>query len=314
MLILVLSIIAALASLAGVYAIVDNRRNRRIKLLAYEEAGPIPLATTEHHEQSYKLEIVYRPAENEPEERIEAAFVTYLRFANFGREPIRATDIAHANPLRIEVEGIRALDISLAGTCRDVSQISVGKPDLGDTHARADVTFDFLDFEDGGIVRVLTAGWRPDAKIRLVGDIIGMRAGIARTDERPRRGKLWGKIGLAAFAISEVVAFAAVVVVFHQVDGSWADTWLIVLPFAALVIPIFAAIVISDTIWPGASSRRQYPKELALPRWLAGFPPHLMHAEPWPMFYTPEIEEPTSTSDHREPASAIASRSTSSHD
>lgn len=302
----IILIIGTLASLVGVYAIVDNRRNRRVKALAYEYVGAIPLATASRHEQDYELAVVYRSGEGQPEERIEAAYVTYLRFANFGKEPIRAVDIAPANPLRIEVEGVRVLDISLSSTCRDVSQVTVGRPDLGDSRATANVSFDFLDYEDGGMVRILTAGWGSEVKLQLTGDIIGMRGGIMRTDAEPPHKEVWGKIGVGAFIASEVAAFAATAYVFKLVAGSWADVWLMILPLVALVAPAFVAAIISDTIWPSSTKRKAYPKALALPRWLGPFPPPFANGPTYfwpPMTFVGEELRPSDNTDVRQGAS-----------
>jgi hypothetical protein len=280
----IVSIIGTLASLVGVYAIVDNRRNRRVKALAYEHTGAIPLATANRHEQDYELAVVYRPPGGQAEERIDAAYVTYLRFANFGKEPIRAADIAPANPLRVEVSGIRVLDISLSNTCRDVSQVKVDNPDLGDHGANARITFDFLDYEDGGMVRILTDGWGEEATVKLTGDIIGMRRGITRTDAQRSHKEIWGKVGVGAFVASELGAFAGAAFLFRSADGSWDRIWLLGLPLAAFLAPLFATILISVTVWPTSTKPKRYPKALSLPHWLPPFPrsPGYGPAYMWP--------------------------------
>lgn len=286
MLLAVVSILGAAASLGGLYAIVDNRRNRRVKALAYEHTGAIPLATASRHFKDYELSIVYRPGEDMPEERIESAYVTYIRFANFGKEPIRAADIAPANPLRIVIEGVRVLDISLSSSCREVSQIRVGNPVLDENQSSAAVGFDFLDYEDGGMIRILTAGWNKKVKLQLAGDIIGMRSGIAKSDAEPPHQKVWGKIGMAMLAVSEVAAFAGAAYVYKLVNGSWGSAWLMIVPVVAFFMPLALAGIVSDTIWPASVKRKRYPKALALPRWL-GPVPGLLYGPGygWPLMF-----------------------------
>src|SRR4051794_24500806 len=108
-----LTLIGVVGSLVGVWAFIDARRSRRMKLLTFEQSPPFPLATARGHSTDYELSIHYKS--DAGDEVVEAAFVSYLQFANFGREPIRREDIAPSNPLRVEITGGRVLDISLSG-------------------------------------------------------------------------------------------------------------------------------------------------------------------------------------------------------
>ena len=265
MIALTLTILGAVGSLVGLLAYVDTRRSRRVKLLAYEHTSPFPLATARQHASDYELSIHYKGADGEEEEVIEAAFVTYLRFANFGKEPIRAGDIAPTNPLRVEVEGVRVLDIALAGTRREVNQIELDAPELNPEISKANIKFDFLDLQDGGLIRVLSTD--RDAKIQLVGDIIGMPEGITRTDQPIAKGP-WGKIGFGVWVLAELAAFAVVMYIYRSVQGSWSHVWLLALPFVAFLLPAFGALIASETIWPTRVRTRPYPEELRPPRWL----------------------------------------------
>src|SRR5918994_6993598 len=96
------AVIGAVGSIVGIWAFIDARRNRRIKLLGWEPTHTAALATATRAERDYKLSILYERQGDEPE-KIDGAYVTYLRLANFGREPIRRADIADANPLRLRV-------------------------------------------------------------------------------------------------------------------------------------------------------------------------------------------------------------------
>jgi hypothetical protein len=291
----ILGAIGSIASVVGLYALYDSRRNRRIKLLSYEWTPPIPLATAAPVERDYKLSIHYTAAGAETEEVIEAAFVSYLRFANFGKEPIRRTDIAPANPLRIAVENERVLDISLSTQRRKVTRVALGEPAVGEDGGSAAITFDFLDLRDGAIIRVLTTG--PRARLRLLGDIIGMPAGIRQSDET-EAGDIWGKLGFGLWLLAECAAFAFVAWIVKQVTGSWGNAWLLVLPIVAFVLPIVGVFVLEDH-WPSRAGK--FPKELALPNWLGlpargvevgkrgdGAPLFVPH-----MYWPPELESPS---------------------
>src|ERR1019366_10275062 len=124
-----------------------------------------------------------------------------------------------------------------------------------DQGAMSDVTFDYLDYHDGGMVRVLSTA--PPRSVLLLGDIIGMPDGIQRSDKPPARG-VWGKLGVTLWLIAELASVALAFLAFRWVIGSWENAWLIVLPVPALVLPGILAIIISETIWP--STRREFPK------------------------------------------------------
>lgn len=268
MVIALISVVGALASLGGVYAIFDNRRNRRIKALGYEDTGPFPLATASRHEQDYQLTIHYRAGPTSKDEVIEAAYVTYLRFANFGREPIRREDIAPSNPLLVKVSGVRVLDITLAGVNREVAQVGLGDLVLQEEGAFATISFDFLDYEDGGLIRILTTD-RKDAEIDLMGDVIGMPSGVFRTDGSVNSKNRWSKIGVGLYAAMQLLAIVGAAYVVKLVTGDLFDAWLMVLPVAALLVPAILAFVVSQTIWPNRAKVMQYPQRLAPPGWLA---------------------------------------------
>jgi hypothetical protein len=263
MLLAALGIVGSIASVVGVYALYDARKNRRVKLLAFERTGSLPLAAASSVERSYKLSIHYRPPDAEDDEEIEAAYVTYLRFANFGKEPVRREDIAPASPLRVEITGARVLDISLSSIRREVTRLHVEPPRIGELEASANVTFDFLDYHDGGVIRILSTGRR--CKAELAGEIIGMPGGILRSDEAPARG-LWGKLGFGLWLAAELAAFGGAAYVVNVVAGSWSDAWLLLLPLVAFLLPVVGAFLVSETVWP--SGVRKYPDELSNPRWL----------------------------------------------
>ena len=105
---------------------------------------------------------------------VDAAFIQFIRFANFGREPIRRGDIAPANPLRVrDLPALKFLTylLSVPSVLFVRSLVEPRQPQPDGTSA-ACITFDFLDHHNGGMIRIVTAddeGW-----IKLTGDIIGM--------------------------------------------------------------------------------------------------------------------------------------------
>jgi hypothetical protein len=252
-----LGVLGSIASLIGLAAL----RRGRVKQLAFERTPWVPLATAAPIERDYKLAVVYpAPGSEEPEE-IKGAFVAYLRLANLGREPIWREDIAPANPLRVEVDGARFLDISLAGQRRDVTRIELGDPEIDEEHAVALVTFDFLDHRDGAVIRVLSTG--QNGRVRLVGDIIGMPGGLGPRDNKRSRD-IGGIAALVAFLVLMLASVAGAAWVVRSVAGSWWDAWVLLLLLPAFLLPIFVLAGIA-AILPSTG----FPKELQGPDWLA---------------------------------------------
>jgi hypothetical protein len=262
-----LAVLGAVGALIGIWAFVDARRNRRVKLLAWEPTFTRALASASKADRDYKLSILYERPGQQPEV-IEGAYATYVRFANFGREPIRRADIAAANPLRINVKmgddsAGEVLDISLTSASREVIRLAVGSVVRADNSAHADIEFDFLDHHDGGVVRVLSSG-RPKSTV-MSGDIIGIPAGLTRSDVPLAKGP-WGKIGFGLWAVAELCALALIALLFKRQTGGWGDVWVLALPPLAFVAIVIATAIISDSVWPTARSKRKFPSALALPK------------------------------------------------
>jgi hypothetical protein len=264
---IVLAIFGVVGTLIGAYSFLETRRERRVKLLAYASTTPFPLAAKRREEGDYRLSIRYGRGTGDDEE-VEAVYVSYLRFANFGKEPIRRADIASANVLEVVSEGARVLDISLVAQGRAVSRVEIGPVAFGENGATAAVSFDFLDFEDGATVRVLSVG--PRCETRLRGDIVGMPGGIQRADQTrsSKTSVTLGGLGFLLYLVAQVATLSGAAWVIQRVTGDWADVWLVAVPIVALVAPIVGAILISIALEP-FSGRRKFPDELALPKWFA---------------------------------------------
>lgn len=119
------------------------------------------------------------------------------------------------------------------------------------------MTFDFLDFQDGGLVRLLTTG-RPE-RLVLAGDIIGMPAGIRHTAETgaPRIVRV---IGWAAAIAFEVSAIALMALAFRWAVGEWTSVWILLLPPIALLAPLIISPLVADAVSPRLEPR--FPREL----------------------------------------------------
>src|ERR1035438_9891521 len=86
-------VISGAASIVGlIYAIYYAKQSRKQKLLAYDRPAPLPLATALSPEKDYKMQILFQRGDGQ-EHRLHGVHVFFLRFANFGTEPIRKDDI-----------------------------------------------------------------------------------------------------------------------------------------------------------------------------------------------------------------------------
>lgn len=256
------TLITGLASIAGlIYAVYYGVKSKRTKILAYQSTAPIPLATALSPEEDYKLTVLFRRPDS-PDELVDCAHVRFLRFANFGKEPIRRNDIAPANPLAIVVEGARVLDLTLTGGSRDVIRLDVSDIKLDERKSEAKITFDFLDYQDGGTLKILTV--EDAGSAYLSGDIIGMPRGIMRTDQIRRLSWL-SKLGWILGALVQISAFGATALVFRRVTDSWHNWWLLLLPVLALFVPAIIIAIVAGTIWPTGEPR--LPATLGLPKW-----------------------------------------------
>lgn len=253
-------LIAGVASFVGLaLAFYYGRRDgQKRKLFVYRAGvGPIPFASTRSLAE-YNLLLLHEPKKGTIK-RIDSAYVHYVQFANFGREPIRRDDLAPANPLRIAVEGAPVLDAAIQAVRREVSQTEIGAPHADGAQTTIPITFDFLDYLDGALVRVMT-DTRPSS-VNVVGDIVGMPSGLHRPADLEGRRAVWlSRIGGALIVLFVLSAVALTPFVYRWVTGTWHDVWLMALPVVALVLPLVICAAVGATIWP--SGRLAFPKEL----------------------------------------------------
>ena len=249
-----------------IYTIYYGRRSQKKRLMVYEVSGSIVLAQAFSPEDDYRLSVLFE-RKGSIKEQIDSVYTTFLKFANLGKEPIRGNDIAPANPLRVIVKGARILDMQVAGITREVNNVSLRNQVMEGERASAYVDFDFLDYQDGALIKILSVGKSGD--ISLEGDIIGMPEGIKNIEEIHPRSKttdnmtVWWVIG------SLIVTAILSVFIFYRVIGDWRNVWLMFVPSGILVI--FTVILIIIDTRPWSRGRSSFPKTLDLPGWCRPF-------------------------------------------
>ena len=248
-----------------IYTVYYGRRREKKRLLVYEISRSIALAQAFSPEDDYKLSVLFE-RRGSSEEKIESVYTTFLKFVNLGKEPIRGSDIAPANPLRVTVKGARVLDIQVAGITREVNNVSLRNEVMENGQASAYVSFDFLDYQDGASIKILSVGNR--GNISLEGDIIGMPEGIKDIEEIGPKTKGvevsgWWFIG-ALIGGSALSAF-----IFNWVVGDWENVWLIFVPIGIYVILIGILVMIDSPPW--LRDRSAFPRSLDLPEWCRPF-------------------------------------------
>jgi hypothetical protein len=158
--------VAILAPLSILISYVLYRKSLRVRLPHYV------LVTRDIVSQSRTnlpdLTFAYR---GHPQKQVS---ITRLVIWNEGKETVRQTDIASNDPLRLELpDGVSALDATVVReTSRGVhAQVN---PRSFDEKAVLEISFDFLDYQDGFLVQVIHNGGAKD-RLRVRGRIAGAR-------------------------------------------------------------------------------------------------------------------------------------------
>jgi hypothetical protein len=211
------------------------RKSSSGKRIFYGISENVPLASAFSTDVN-RFTVLYGPKGEQ--EEVQAAFLTEFRFANFGRDSIRAEDFVPRNPVRLLVEGCKVLDISMSGVAREVNGIRLKKAETDDDRAVVEVLWDYLDHKDGARLRVLSDG-RPK-NIEMVGDIVGMPQGIQniKVASASGRQRLITTLTLV-FVLISLGAWNTYL--YKWVLGTWSHVWLLLTP----VLTIFLFFVIS---------------------------------------------------------------------
>lgn len=275
----IVGLVGGVVGVVGIiYTIYYGRRGQKKKLMVYEVSKSIPLAQAFSPEGDYKLFVLFQ-RKGSIEEKIESVYTTFLKFANLGKESIRGGDIAPANPLKVAIEGVRILDIQLAGTTRGVNNVSLSNQVMENEQASAYVNFDFLDHRDGALIKILSVGNK--GKISLEGDIIGMPEGINNIDQvRPslvRSRNMFKR----AWMISLFVAGSILAgFICYWATGNPRNIWLMFLPWGVYIV-LAIIFVMFDEIRVWLRGGLSFPRSLDLPRWVRpfGYPLEMVRLE-----------------------------------
>lgn len=245
------------------YAVYEKRKSKREKNLVYEVIPPVPAAEVIEGQSNYSLRVVYERPDEEPV-NVENATIQYIRFTNFGKIPITRSDLAQADPLRLEISVTDGtiLDVSLVSATRDVCQITTGQQRQDNNITSVVLDFDFLDYQDGGLIQVLSD--TQDIETALRGTVVGMPSGIRETKvlTEPSEVPSWG---CAVWAAIVVLGLVATPFIYRSVIGSWDCVWLLSLPLAALLLPSIFFSLILIVLEPRAECK--FPERLVLPPW-----------------------------------------------
>jgi hypothetical protein len=258
----VFSVVLGVVGVVGiVYTVYYGRRSQKKKLMVYEVSRPIVLAQAFSPEDDYKLSVLLE-RKGSTTEKIDSVYTTFLKFANLGKETIRGNDIAPANPLRVTAEGSRILDMRVAGITRKVNNVVLRNQVMDVERASAYVDFDFLDYQDGALVKILSV--RRRGNISLEGDIIGMPEGIKNIEEihpgsKTRDISAWWLLG------GLIVAVFLSGFIFYKVIGDWRSAWLMIVPLGLVAAVVALLLLIEDPPW--SKRKSSFPKSLDLPGW-----------------------------------------------
>jgi hypothetical protein len=258
----ILAILGTVATFIGlVYTVISAQRADRRKLLTYEVANPLALATVLPDRSEHKLSIVYE-REGNPPLNINGAYLRFIQLGNLGKEPIRQSDIAPSDPLRLEVSDTKVLDVAIAGVSREVINFNIGE--LNDDKKEVTnilLSFDFLDFQDGAVIRLLTDEWH--ARVRVTGTIIGMPEGVCRKDQFGGT-RVLNIVGCGLAILLQLAAIVGALYLFRNVTGGWSLLWIFLLPIGAFLLPALLVSIVATTIWPKGP---KWPQSLILPAW-----------------------------------------------
>jgi len=255
-------IVGACLTLASLgYAIYVTKRSKQVKELIYDLLPPTPIAGAVSKESGYSIKIVYEGPDKQAE-TVESVFAQYIRFTNFGRVPIKRDDSASNDPLRIEIPGNKVLDITVAKVAREVCQLKIGRKVEENGKVVAEINFDFLDYMDGGLIQIITESDKTHASLR--GTIIGMPGGLVR-GKKEKTSIGFPESGCVIPLVVQIAALISVPFIYHQLTGSWSRVWLLLLPVAALILPLAITTPIVFTILSRGSVK--FPEHLKPPTW-----------------------------------------------
>ncbi len=140
-------------------------------------------------------------------QKIDNLTITKLKFWNEGRETIHFTDIAKADPITLSIKrNNKILETSLVEMKNPANEFS---SNLDENNSRIRLTFDYLDKNEGGTIKILHTGLSSE-DFELSGSIKG--AGRVKAKRKPRLNFGYLIITIVGFligvllpAISEII-------------------------------------------------------------------------------------------------------------
>lgn len=252
----------------AIFVFVRDRRRR--KLLTADLVGPFSLISMLPDTSARKITLYYEEHE-QPPIKINAAYLHYIRLANLGNEPVRHEDLVDSDPLRLEMRGGRILDCTVIEIHRTVSGFSIWDLEESNGCAIARISFDFLDYHDGALIRILTD--TKSAEVALRGTVIGMPEGVkdANVGFRKRSRFAFPTLLFSALAWSALLAFFLVFGAGAQFDLGTGqvvkppNAWIILTAMLAWVGLMLVGFQLFFKFLGPDSRHRQWPKELSFP-------------------------------------------------
>jgi len=213
-------------------------------LMSYGVSENVPLASAFSTDVN-KFTVLYGPRGEQ--EEIQSAFLTEFRFANFGRDSIRADDFVPRNPVKLVVEGCKVLDISMSGVAREANGIRLGEVETKGDVASVEVLWDYLDHKDGARLRILSDG-RPKNLV-MFGDIVGMPQGIQNINvASPSIGQRAMLTVTLVFVLLSLCIWNAYL--YKWVAGMWSHIWLLLTPMLTISLFFIISSIVMNLIIP----------------------------------------------------------------
>jgi len=240
-------------------------RKRQKKILICQVLNSIAIASIIPETTQHRITILYEREGYEPV-NIQGAYVRFIRIANIGRIPVRRDDIAPADPLRIQVINGRVLDFAIEGVSRNTINLVLEPVVEKDKMSIAAITFDFLDYMDGALLRVVTDN--PTFQVSVEGTVIGMPEGIKYHDDYSFKGGC-----LAIFATMIYLGVAWIYLIFYSPRISTTQPQTVQehsyqsLIFLILFVFVGPALIMGCIMKFGSGPR--WNNDMLLPRWFA---------------------------------------------
>lgn len=264
----IIGIIGTVASIIGLpYAYILTRRSDRKKILTYYVTSPprfidFPQEWIEHRP------IVYTRVGAKPI-YLEGAYLSFLLIGNLGKETINKEDIAPNDPIRIEVSGAKVVDIAKTSISRKEINFSLSSfKEVRNSITVSNLVFDFLDYEDGAQIRILTDSDK--ACVRVVGTVIGMPNGIIQKCKLKKPGFIFYFLLWISNIVWAASAFALVFLIIWLVPSfrGMGEVTAFLLTITVMVVTgIITSWFFLVKLANKVRTYKEWPETLTFPSW-----------------------------------------------